>query len=236
MEGKEEAPQVTIDRSLSVENFLLQELQIRSNAITQIRSDNTSIFNIYLVLIGLMLTGIAALQTLKFQIIDAGKAGSTSLLGVVLYTTVVPLKTVLLIEVITILIFAFWGILSYIFLRRFLRLTRREFEHNTALDRIRTFYKDHLVAEIPDIDIIVDSDTSDIPSYIFRTVVGVGSLGFAGAAYLLWSYLFISLPGIFNFAFSFLIAICVAVFSYSLQRQQYKTIVNNLKKQYSQKS
>jgi len=78
MEEKDESPPVTVDRSLSVENFLLQELQIRSNAITQIRSDNTGIFNIYLVLIGLMLTGVAALQTLKFQIIDAGKPGSTS--------------------------------------------------------------------------------------------------------------------------------------------------------------
>ena len=231
METSDAAPPVTMDRSLSVENFLLQELQIRSNAITQIRSDNTGIFNIYLVLIGLMLTGVAALQTLKFQIIDAGKSGSTSLLGVVLYATVVPLKTVLLIEVNTILIFAFWGILSYIFLRRFLRQTRREFENNMALDRIRVFFKNHLVAEIPDIAIIVGSDSSDIPTYIFRTVVGVGSLGFAGAAYLICSYLFISLDGFFNFAFSFLVAICVAVLFFSLQRQQYLNFVKNLKKE-----
>ena len=236
MKEQDEAPPIKVDRSSSVENFLLQELQIRSNAITQIRSDNTGIFNIYLVLIGLMLTGVAALQTLKFQIIDAGKAGSTSLLGVVLYSTVVPLKTVLLIEVNTVLIFALWGALSYMFLRRFLRQTRREFENNMALDRIRAFFKDHLVAEIPDMNIIVGSDSSDIPTYIFGTVVGVGSLGFAGATYLICSYLFISLPGIFNFAFSFLVAICVALLSFSMQRQQYRNSVKKLKQQYGQQS
>lgn len=133
MEASDATPPVTVDRALSVENFLLQELQICSNAITQIRSDNTGIFNIYLVLIGLMLTGV-------------------------------------------------------------------------------------------------------IPTYIFRTVVGVGSLGFAGATYLICSYLFISLAGIFNFAFSFLIAICVAVLSFSLQRQQYLNIVKKLKKEYSRRS
>lgn len=236
MEAKDEAPLVRVDRSLSVENFLLQELQIRSNTITQIRSDNTGIFNIYLVLIGLMVTGVAALQTLKFQIIEAGKPGLTSLLGVILYTTVVPLRTVLLIEINTIIVFIFWGILSYIFLRRFLRQTRREFENNMALDRIRAFFKDHLVEEIPDIKIIVGSDSSDIPTYIFRTVVGVGSLGFAGAAYVICSYLFISLAGIYIFAFSFLVAACVALFSFSLQRQQYLNIVKKLKKEYSSQS
>jgi hypothetical protein len=105
-----------------------------------------------------------------------------------------------------------------------------------ALDRIRVFFKNHLVAEIPDIHIIVGSDSSDIPTYIFRTVVGVGSLGFAGAAYLICSYLFISLPGIFNFAFSFLIAMCVAVLSFSLQRQQYLSIARKLKKEYGPQS
>lgn len=229
MEQNDEIPPISVDRSLSVENFLFQELQIRSNAMTQIRSDNTGIFNIYLVLIGLMLTGVAALQTLKFQIIDAGKPGPTSLLGVVLYATVVPLKTVLLIEVNTIIIFLFWGILSYIFLRRFLRQTRREFEQNVALDRIRVFFKSHLAAEIPDIQIIVGSDSSDIPSYIFRTVVTVGSLGFGGAAYLICSYLFISLSGILNFVLSFIAAVSIAALSFFLQRRQYMNFVRNLK-------
>lgn len=229
MQESDEAPPFTVDRSLSIENFLLQELQIRSNAMTQIRSDNTSIFNIYLVLIGLMLTGVAALQTLKFQIIDAGKPGPTSLFSIVLYNTVVPLKTVLLIEINTIIVFVFWGILSYIFLRRFLRQTRREFENNVALDRIREFFKNHLITEIPDIKIIVGTDSSDIPSYIFRTVVVVGSLGFAGAAYVICSYIFISLTGILNFALSFILAACVAIASFFLQRRRYMNVVKNLK-------
>ena|SRR5690242_9011743 len=96
--------------------------------------------------------------------------------------------------------------------------------------------KDHLVAEIPDIKIIVGSDSSDISSYIFRTVVGVGSLGFVGAAYLICSYLFIPLASIYNFAFSFTIAICVAALSFFWQRQQYLNVVNKLKKEYSQHS
>jgi hypothetical protein len=236
MEESNEIPPFIVDRSLSVENFLLQELQIRSNAMTQIRSDNTSIFNIYLVLIGLMLTGVAALQTLKFQIIDAGKPGPTSLFNIVLYNTVVPLKTVLLIEINTIIVFIFWGILSYIFLRRFLRQTRREFENNAALDRIREFFKNHLVGEIPDIKIIVGTDSSDIPSYIFRTVVVVGSLGFAGAAYVISSYLFISLTGILNFALSFILAACAAMASFALQRRGYKNVVKNLKVEQIQQS
>lgn len=229
MQESDETPPFTVDRSLSVENFLLQELQIRSNAMTQIRSDNTSIFNIYLVLIGLMLTGVAALQTLKFQIIDAGRPGSTSLFNIVLYNTIVPLKTVLLIEINTVIVFIFWGILSYIFLRRFLRQTGRESENTEALNRIREFFKNHLVADIPDIKIIVGTDSSDIPSYIFRTVVVVGSLGFAGAAYVICSYIFISLPAISNFIVSFILAACVAVVSFSLQRRHYKRFVKDLK-------
>lgn len=225
----DETPPFTVDRSLSVENFLLQELQTRSNAMTQIRSDNTSIFNIYLVLIGLMLTGVAALQTLKFQIIDAGRPGSSSLFNIVLYNTVVPLKTVLLIEINTVIVFIFWGVLSYIFLRRFIRQTGREAENNEALDRIREFFKNHLVAEIPDIKIIVGTDTSDIPSYIFRTVVVVGSLGFGGAAYVIASYIFILLPGLLNFIISFILAACVTIVSFSLQRRHYKSFVKALK-------
>ncbi|HEU0002782.1 MAG TPA: hypothetical protein VFQ36_17870 [Ktedonobacteraceae bacterium] len=235
MQESDETPPFTVDRSLSVENFLLQELQIRSNAMTQIRSDNTGIFNIYLVLIGLMLTGVAALQTLKFQIIDAGRAGFTSLFNVVLYNTVVPLKTVLLIEINTIIVFVAWGVLSYIFLRRFLRQTRRESENNEALDRIREFFKDHLVTEIPDIKIIVGTDSSDIPSYIFRTVVVVGSLGFGGAAYVICSYIFISLTSILNFIISLFLAACVALLSFFLQRRRYTNFVKALKAATSRK-
>ena len=229
MQESDETPPFTVDRSLSVESFLLQELQIRSNAMTQIRSDNTGIFNIYLVLIGLMLTGVAALQTLKFQIIDAGKPGPTSLFNVVLYNNIVPLKTVLLIEVNTIIVFVAWGVLSYIFLRRFLRQTGRESENNEALDRIREFFKNHLVAEIPDIKIIVGTDSSDIPSYIFRTVVVVGSLGFGGATYVMCSYICISLTSILNFIISFFLAACVTLLSFFLQRQRYMNFVKHLK-------
>ena len=175
-----ELTKVTVDASLKAESLLLEELRQRSDNASQINSEVSSTFNLYLIVAGIIATGVASLQSLYFQLFNQGYVPTFA-------------------DVITVAVLLLGGVLSFIFLLRFLQLAEREFHNIAAITKIRAFYMKYLKTQMPTIEEAFYQHNemayfSNVPVYIRYTVSLVGSLSFGGAAFNLLSYAVSNVP------------------------------------------
>ena len=118
------------------------------------------------------------------------------------------------------LLLIFSGIMSIIFLLRFIQIVQREFHNLVAVNKIRAFYIATLQVQMPAIgEALPKQDTtayaSNVAFYIPYVVPLVGSLSFGGAIYVLFENLFWSL--------------CIFAIAFLLQQSYYHLYLSRLK-------
>jgi hypothetical protein len=205
---------ITVDTSLKAESILLEELRHLSENASQINSEISGTYNVYLIVVGIIATGVGTLQIFHTELHRQG------------YTV-----TPFFLDVVTIVVLIFGGILSFIFLLRFLQLVEREFHSIVAMNKIRAFYINYLKPHMPTIReaFYKQDDTkyfSNVPSYICNTVSLLGSLSFSGALYIILSY--IAMDTFFNLKNLFL-SVVVFIVVFFLQQWYYHLSLADIK-------
>ncbi len=206
MQTDREATSITVDTSLRAESLLLEELRHLSENASQINSEISGTYYAYLIVVGIIATGVGTLQIFHT---DLRRQGYTA--------------TPFFLDVLTIVVLILGGILSFIFLLRFLQLVKREFHGIVAMNKIRAFYINSLKPRMPTIGeaFYKQDDTkyfSNVPSYICYTISLVGSLSFGGAFYIILSY--IAMDTFFIFKNLFL-SVCIFIVTFFLQLWYY---------------
>ena len=206
MQTDRQATSMTADTFLKSESILLEELRHLSKNASQINSEISGTFNAYLIAIGVIAIGVGMLQIFHTELFRQG------------YTV-----TPFFLDVVTIAVLIFGGILSFIFLLRFLHLAKREFRNNVAMNKTRTFCINYLKSQMPTLEeaFYKQDDTkffSNVPPYICHTVSLIGSLCFGGAFYIILSY--IAMDTFFIFKNLFL-SICIFIAAFFLQQLYY---------------
>ena len=204
MQAGREATSSTFGTSLRTEDILTEEMRCISANMSQINSEISSTYNFYLIMVGLIATGVATLQIVVNELRRQGYS-----------------RTPFSLDVVTIAALIFGG---FIFLHRFLRLAEREFHSTAAMSKIRTFYIDHLKPSMPDIEEAfykhgATEYYSNVPSYIRHTVSLLGSLGLGGAFYIIFNYIAGSIFLLFNNLF---LSLCVFIVAFFLQQWYYQ--------------
>jgi hypothetical protein len=207
MQVGHEATGITFETSLNVESILREEMRYMSLSASQINSEISSMYNFYLIMVGIIATGAATLQVIVNELRRQGYS-----------------RTPFFLDVVTIVVLIFGGVLSFIFLLRFLRLAEREFHCTAAINKIRAFYIAHLKPRISDIEeaFYKPSDTeyvSNVPPYIRHTVSLIGSLSFGGAFYIIFNYVANNIFLLFNNLF---LSTCVFIVAFFLQQWYYQ--------------
>jgi hypothetical protein len=214
MQTDREATSITVDTSLKAESLLLEDLRHLSANTTQINSEISGTFNVYLIAVGITAIGVGTLQIFHTDLFHQG------------YTV-----TPFFLDVVTIVVLIFGSILSFIFLLRFLHLAKREFRNNVAMNKTRTFCINYLKAQMPTLEeaFYKQDDTkffSNVPPYIRYTVSLIGSLCFGGAFYIILSY--IAMDTFFIFKNLFL-SICIFIAAFFLQQLYYHLSLPEIK-------
>src|SRR5207248_3014042 len=197
---------MSADTSLKAESLLLEELRHLSENASQMNQEISGTYNTYLIVVGLVAAAVATLQILHTELHRQG------------YTV-----TPFFLDVVTVVVLIFGGILSFIFLLRFLHLVEREFHNLVARHTIRAFYIHSLKSQMPTLrEAFSQQDDpkyfSNVPSYICNTISLVGSLGWSGACYLILSY--IALDAFFIFKNLFW-SLCIFIVTFFLQQGYY---------------
>jgi hypothetical protein len=207
MQAGREATNSTFGTYLRTENILTEEMHCISANMSQINSEISSTYNFYLIIVSLIAAGVATLQVIVNELRRQGYS-----------------RTPFFLDVVTIAALIFGGVLSFIFLLRFLRLAEREFHSTAAITKIRAFYIDHLKPSMPDIEEAfykhgATEYYSNVPSYIRHTVSLLGSLSLGGAFYLIFNYIADSIFLLFNNLF---LSLCVFIVAFFLQQWYYQ--------------
>ena len=214
MQTDREATNITADTSLKAESLLLEDLRHLSENATQINSEISGTYNAYLIAVGIIGIGVGTLQIFHTELLRQGYV-----------------VTPFILDVVTIVVLIFGGILSFIFLLRFLHLVKREFHNIVATNKIRAFYINYLKPHMPTIGeaFYKQDDTksfSNVPSYICYTVSLIGSLCFAGAFYIILSYIAIDTFFIFKNLF---LSVCIFIATFFLQQWYYHLSLPEIK-------
>lgn len=209
MQTVPEATSKTLDTSLKVESLLLEELRRLNENASQSNRESSGTYNVYLIWVSIITMAVGTLQIFVYNFRSQGFQRIPSLLNIA-----------------TIIVLIFGGILSFIFLLRFLQLVQRELHNIVGMNKIRAFYINYLKPQMPTLEeaFYKQDDTeyfSNVPSYIRYTVSLVGSLGFGGAFYLILDNLFI-----FQDLFW---SICVFVVSFFLQQWYYQIHISKFR-------
>ncbi len=157
--------------TLHIQSFLLEEFHHASIAAYQAKDEINTTFNIYLVTIGLILSGLPFLLNLIFQTKDQRY---TYLPGIFLVTTG--------------LLLIIGGVLSIFFLGRFLQLTEERASSIQKLNDIKASYVKHLDQSSSFEDEFLNQSVSEpsyrVPQAIRYTVTLFGSAYFSGASFI----------------------------------------------------
>ncbi len=160
----------TLDAGLSLENMLLEEFNYASVTAYQAMEDRARMFNLYLVLVGVLASGLGAV----FQ------------LGSGLRQYVEPVAIVLLLLT---------GALGYIFFWKLIRLRQAHRDSLIAMSKIKMFYIDQFKAQYPKIEKAFHWRLETMPTgekfgnvtfLVCYTTAVLGCLCFAIAAFLLY--------------------------------------------------
>ena len=214
MQTEREASSLSADTSLQAESLLLEELRHLSQNAAQMDQEIAGTSNAYLMVLGLLATAVATLQILHTELHRQG------------YTV-----TPFFLDVVTTAVLLFGGLLSFIFLLRFVHLGEREFHNRVARQSIRAFYLHSLKAQLPTLrEAFARQDDakyfSNVPSYIGTSVSLMGSLSWSGACYLILSYLVLDAFALFKNLFwsacIFLVTLLVQQWYYHLRLAKLK--------------
>jgi hypothetical protein len=214
MQTEREATSMSADTSLKAESLLLEELRHLSENASQINFEISGTYNAYLIVVGFVAIAVATLQIFHTELYRQG------------YTV-----TPIFLDVVTIGALIFGGILSFIFLLRFVHLVERESHNLDARHTIRAFYIHSLKAQMPTlIEAFSQQDDpkyfSNVPSYLCYTVSLVGSLSWSVACYLILSYIAQDAFFIFKNLFC---SVCIFIVTLFLQQWYYRLRLANLK-------
>lgn len=206
MQLEPETTNISVDASLKAENLLLEELRHLSKMNFQTNREISCTYNIYLVIVGIFALIVGSLQ---FFVYDLH------------YQEYV--KIPLFLDTATIIVLLFGGILSLIFLLRFIQLVESDFHSKDAVSKIQAFYVYYLKSQLPNIEEVfhIQDDKAQlgrVPSYIFYTVSLVTSLSFSGACYIILNYVAQYLFLVFDNLFW---ATCIFVIAFFLQQWYY---------------
>lgn len=157
------------DATLKMDNMLLEEYNYASTTAYQANEDRARIFNLYLLLIGVIGSAIGAI----FQI---GGQDHTTLAQ--------PLVIILLIVS---------GFLGFVFFYQLIKLRKAKRDSMIAMGKVREYYIEQFKSELPRLDLAFHWRLETIPAgetfgsvnfLISYTVAFLGSLCLGGAAYL----------------------------------------------------
>jgi hypothetical protein len=178
MEIVHEATSFTEGTSMKAESFLLAELRHLNEKDSRICSESSMTLNVYLILESISAIAVGTLQIFAYYLSSQGYE-----------------KIPFVLDASTILLLVFGGIMSIIFLLRFIQVAQREFHNGVAANKIRAFYITYLKSQMPAIgEALPQQDhteyASNVAFYIPYVVSLVGSLSFGGAIYILFENLF----------------------------------------------
>src|SRR5215469_11490807 len=117
----------TLDSGLSLENMLLEEFNYAGVTAYQAMEDRARMFNLYLLLVGVLASGLGAV----FQL---GGSARHYLLPV------------------AILLLLLTGVLGYVFFLKLIRLRQAHRDSLIAMGKVKTFYIDQFKAYLPNIE------------------------------------------------------------------------------------
>ncbi len=160
----------TLDAGLSLENMLLEEFNYAGVTAYQAMEDRARMFNLYLLLVGVLASGLGAV----FQ------------LGSSVHQYLLPVAVLLLLLT---------GALGYVFFLKLIRLRQAHRDSLIAMGKIKTFYIDQFRAQLPKIDNAFHWRLETIPAgekfgnvtfLVCYTTAVLGCLCFALATFLLF--------------------------------------------------
>jgi len=160
----------TLDSGLSLENILLEEFNYAGVTAYQAMEDRARMFNLYLLLVGVLASGLGAV----FQL---GGSARQFLLPV------------------AILLLLLTGVLGYVFFLKLIRLRQAHRESLIAMNKIKMFYIDQFKAQLPKIEKAFHWRLETIPAgekfgnvtfLVCYTTAVLGCFCFALAAFLLY--------------------------------------------------
>jgi hypothetical protein len=160
----------TLDAGLSLENILLEEFNYASVTAYQAMEDRARMFNLYLLLVGILASGLGAV----FQ------------LGGSVRQYLLPVAILLLLLT---------GALGYVFFLKLIRLRQAHRESLIAMGKVKTFYIDQFKAYLPNIEHAFHWRLETIPAgekfgnvtfLVCYTTAVLGCFCFAIAAFLLF--------------------------------------------------
>ncbi len=195
-----------LDAALKMENMLLEEYNYASLTAYQSMEDRARMFNLYLLLVGVIASGLGAL----FQL--GGRASTFSH----------PLAISLLLVA---------GIVGVAFFVKLIRLRQAWRESVICMNVIKEFYIKQFRQQMPDIDRAFRWRLKSIPAgerlgsatfIVCSTVALLGSICFAGAAFVLVDN-FSLFAGQF---YSYLLAAAILVIAFSLNILYYRHALN----------
>ena len=207
------------------EHFVLARFQQASIAAYQARDETNNTFNIYLIIAGIIAAGLPVIQGLIIQ-------------------SDVPHDLKLLLSFMVVIILLFAGLLSFLFLSRFLMLAQERFENIKTMNNIRDYYDKQLENTV-NLDEIFGERQAKMQSisvleFILYTVFVIGSLYIGGAfgtatnnvASILSSGIlnssFLNSSFTTSNIFSFSLFILVSVIMYNIYRRYYNSHISEL--------
>lgn len=161
----------TNDAGLKIENMMLEEFNYASSTAYQAMEDRARIFNLYLVLVGVFVSGLSALYQFS------SKNGVLQLFSQ-------PLAIVLLLIV---------GMLGFVFFLQLIQLRQTYRESLITMNIIKEYYIGRFKDEVKDIDLAFPWRLATIPAgerfgsvtfLVCTTVAALGSLCLSGAAFV----------------------------------------------------
>lgn len=160
----------TLDSGLSLENMLLEEFNYAGVTAYQAMEDRARMFNLYLLLVGVLASGLGAV----FQL---GGSARQYLLPV------------------AVLLLLLTGVLGYVFFLKLIRLRQAHRESLIAMNKIKMFYIDQFKAQHPRLENVFHWRLETIPAgekfgnvtfLVCYTTAVLGCFCFALAAFLLY--------------------------------------------------
>ena len=218
---EDEAPQPsapaerTFDGSLKLENMLLEEYNYAGVTAYQAMEDRARVFNLYLLLIGVLVSGLGAIFQFGGSIRDLTQWLSVALLIVA-------------------------GLLGFVFFLQLIRLRQAHRESLVAMNFVKEYYIEQFTGQMPGVEQAFRWRLRTIPTgerlgsvtfLVCYTVACLGSISFAAAAFVLVSSSAISpaLDTLLSFSATlraFLIAFLVLVISIVLHVVFYVRILS----------
>lgn len=163
-----------LDASLKLENMLLEEFNYASTTAYQAMEDRARFFNLYLVLVGILASGLGA----AYQI------------GGEVRTYLFTLSIILLIGI---------GLLGTVFFLNLIRLRRAYRDSLICMNKIKEFYIEQFEAQFPNLKNVFSWRLDTIPSgekfgnvtfLVVHTVAIIACFCYATAAFVTYEHIF----------------------------------------------